>query len=443
MAKKDQEKIASSKLSRASKLVNTGAKVGVNYMKYYAKSLGNKTAAKEQLEEDNAQDIYDAFSELKGGPLKLAQMLSMGDQLLPKAYTQQFAQAQNKVTPLSYPLIRKTFHKAVGKYPEDVFDTFSKTAVNAASIGQVHKGTIGDKTYAIKLQYPGVADSLLSDIKMITPVATRVLGFSKEEIGPYLDEVQSKLLEETDYKQELENSIKITKACKNLEVLAFPKFEKKLSGKRVLPMSWLDGESLGDWIESNPSQKERNQLGQRLWDFYHYQIHEIRMMHADPHPGNFLVTEEGKLGVIDFGCVKELPNDFYESYIKLIQYGEQHDHPEFIAALIELDLYDPNDEEKKRELLLNTFSDMFGLVGKPLFNDRFDFADDSYFKTIFEQGEALSRNTELRGMSARGSGHFIYFNRTYFGLYQLLNQIKAEVNTGEYIKNMIVLKKSA
>jgi predicted unusual protein kinase regulating ubiquinone biosynthesis (AarF/ABC1/UbiB family) len=113
MAKKDQEKIASSKLSRASKLVNTGAKVGVNYMKYYAKSLGNKTAAKEQLEEDNAQDIYDAFSELKGGPLKLAQMLSMGDQLLPKAYTQQFAQAQNKVTPLSYPLIRKTFHKAV------------------------------------------------------------------------------------------------------------------------------------------------------------------------------------------------------------------------------------------------------------------------------------------------------------------------------------------
>jgi predicted unusual protein kinase regulating ubiquinone biosynthesis (AarF/ABC1/UbiB family) len=443
MAKKDQDKIASTKLARAGKLMNAGAKVGVNYMKYYAKSLSNKSAAKDQLEEDNAQDIYNAFSELKGGPLKLAQMLSMGDQLLPKAYTQQFAQAQNKVTPLSYPLIRKTFFKAVGKFPEEVFDTFSNEAVNAASIGQVHKGTIGDKTYAIKLQYPGVADSLLSDIKLITPVATRVLGFSKDEIGPYLDEVQSKLLEETDYKLELESSLKITEACKDLPGIVFPTFEKKLSGKRVLTMSWIDGLSLSDWMKTNPMQAQRNQIGQCLWDFYHYQIHVVRIMHADPHPGNFLITDDGKLGVIDFGCVKEIPTDFYESYIKLIQYGELRDHPEFISALVELDLYDPKDEKKKRELLLNTFSQMFGLVGKPMFKEQFDFGDDSFFKTIYEQGEALSRNSELRGMSARGSNHFIYFNRTYFGLYQLLNQIKAVVNTGDYIKNMLTYKKSA
>ena len=330
---KNQDKIASSKLGRAGKLVSTGTKIGGNYLKHYAKSLTGK-ADRDSLDEDNAKDVYEAFNELKGGPLKLAQMLSMGDQVLPKAYIMQFAQAQNKVKPLSYPLIRKTFKNEVGKYPEDVFDKFSNEAVNAASIGQVHKGRIGDEFFAVKLQYPGVADSLQSDIKMVTPVATKMLGMKKSNIKPYIKEVEQKLMEETDYEAELENALKITKACKHLEGVVFPKFKKKLSGKRVITMSWMDGLSLSDWLETSPNQEQRNKIGQALWDFYQFQMHHVRLMHADPHPGNFIITPDEQLGVIDFGCVKDLPLSFYQSYTKLVQFGTDVRSPFVIVVVV-------------------------------------------------------------------------------------------------------------
>ena len=439
--KKNQDKIAVSKLGRASKLANAGAKVGSNYIKHYAKRLVNK-GSKEELDQDNAKDVYKAFSELKGGPLKMAQMLSLGDQLLPKAYTDQFAQAQNKVTPLSYPLIRKTFKKEVGQYPEDIFKRFTKQAVNAASIGQVHKGSINGKDYAIKLQYPGVADSLKSDINMVAPMAIKMFGLKKSEVATYMEEVESKLLEETNYEQEMSNSHRIISQCGSLKNVVFPEFMPKLSGKRVITMSWIDGQGLADWIKTDPSQKQLNKMGQALWDFYQYQIHELRFMHADPHPGNFIVTPKGDLGVIDFGCIKEIPSDFYKSYIKLLQYGNEMGSKEFRSALIELGLYNPSAPSKERQLILSTFPEMFELVGRPLLQDSFDFSSDDYFKEIYQKGEALSRNSDMRGLSAQGSKHFIYFNRTYFGLYQLLNQLKANINTSNVVMKR-PLKKSA
>ncbi|GAB5540019.1 MAG: hypothetical protein Salg2KO_21220 [Salibacteraceae bacterium] len=97
---------------------------------------------------------------------------------------------------------------------------------------------------------------------------------------------------------------------------------------------------------------------------------------------------------------------------------------------------------KERQLILSTFPEMFELVGRPLLNNSFDFADDTYFKEIYTKGEAMSRNHDLRGLSAQGSRHFIYFNRTYFGLYQLLNQLKATIDTSNVLSPQ-PLKKSA
>lgn len=428
-----QEKITVSKIGRAGKLINTGAKVGVNYMKHYASRLtGN--SSKDNLEEENAKDIYNAFSQLKGGPLKVAQMLSMGDQVLPKAYVKQFEKSQNEVDPLSYPLVRKIIRKAFGKNPESIFDDFSKEAVNAASIGQVHLGFIGKKKYAVKIQYPGVAESLKSDLRLIAPVATQFLGFKKSEIAPYLEEVEAKLMEETDYEQELLNGLRIIKGCRSLEGIVFPDFEKSLSNKRVITMSWIEGLSVKEWLQTNPTQEERNSIGQRLWNFYQHQIHDLKIMHADPHPGNFLIDQKNRLGIIDFGCVKAIPDDFYHSYLNLLKAGMDDMYSlEFQKALISLDLLKSDENESEKALLLDTFAKMFSLVAKPLFSESFDFSDDTYFKQIFEQGEELSKNSEMRAISARGSKHFIYFNRTYFGLYQLLSQIKANVKTGGWL----------
>ena len=221
---KEQTKIPISKVKRASKFVSTGMKVGGNYLKHYAKKAINQEPSAEELNEKNASDIYDALSELKGGALKAAQMLSMDQGVLPKAFAQKFQMAQYSAPPLSYPLIVRTFQKYLNKKPLDIFDSFSKSAVNAASIGQVHKATIGDKMLAVKVQYPGVADSIKNDLRIVKPLAARMMNVSLSELKPYIEEVEGKLLEETDYELELEQSVEISQSCGNLENVIFPHY---------------------------------------------------------------------------------------------------------------------------------------------------------------------------------------------------------------------------
>ena len=152
---KTLDKIPTGKIDRASKLIKTGVKIGGNYVKYYGKKLVNPNTTKDQLNEENATDIYDGLKTLKGSALKVAQMLSMEKNMLPEAYVEKFSLSQFSVPPLSAPLVRKTFKRYWGKYPEEIYDTFSKDSVNAASIGQVHKGSLNGKDLAIKIQYPG------------------------------------------------------------------------------------------------------------------------------------------------------------------------------------------------------------------------------------------------------------------------------------------------
>ena len=258
---KEQDKIPVSKVKRAAKLVTTGAKIGGNYVKYYAKKAVGNEDAKKELDEDNAEDIYSSLSELKGSALKMAQLMSMDKGMMPAAFSEKFAQAQYSAPPLSYPLVVKTFRENFGKSPSELFDTFSKSACNAASIGQVHKATIGDKTFAVKVQYPGVADAVRSDLKLVKPIALKMMGVKEHEIKQYIEEVEHKLLEETDYELELKQSIEAGKACEKLPGVFFPTYYPDLSGKRILTMDWLDGMHMKEFLATNPSQEVKNSIG--------------------------------------------------------------------------------------------------------------------------------------------------------------------------------------
>ncbi|MEL7148396.1 MAG: AarF/UbiB family protein, partial [Bacteroidota bacterium] len=270
---KEQLSIPTSKVQRAAKFVRTGAKVGGNYIKHYTKKLIDPNLSKEELDQDNAEDIYGSLSELKGSALKVAQMLAMDKNLLPQAYQNQFAMAQYSAPPLSYPLVVKTFQQYFGKAPLDIFDEFSKNAVNAASIGQVHAAMLNGKKLAVKIQYPGVANSVTSDLKLVKPFALRLFNLSEKELGQYLQEVESKLLEETDYELELRRSTDITKACAHLDNLVFPNYYPEYSSERIITMDWVDGQHLKEFLQHNPSQEARQKIGQALWDFYDHQVH--------------------------------------------------------------------------------------------------------------------------------------------------------------------------
>lgn len=429
---KELNKMPTTKVQRATRFLKTGVKVGGNYVKHYSKKLLDPSMTKEALHNDNATDIYDALSELKGSALKVAQMMSMDKNLLPKAYNERFTMAQYSAPPLSYPLVVKTFKQFFNQGPLEIFETFTQNAKNAASIGQVHQATIGDKTYAVKIQYPGVADSVTSDLRIVRPVALRLLNISEKELDHYMSEVEEKLLEETDYVLEINRSEEISQACAHIEDLVFPTYYKDLSSPRIITMDWLDGMHLKEFMASNPTEEERNRVGQALWDFYDYQIHQLKKVHADPHPGNFIIQPNGKLGVIDFGCIKVIPEDFYTNYFALIKKDMLVDEDELNRIFYELEFLSESDSDSERSFFSGVFKEMIRLLGAPFHHDEFDFGDDDYFQQIFDLGERISNAKEFRkSKQARGSRHGLYINRTYFGLYNILHDLKAKVKTNK------------
>ncbi len=429
------DSIPTGKVSRATQLVKTGVKVGGNYLKYYGEKLVDSSVTKDKLNQENAADIYDGLKNLKGSALKVAQMLSMEKNIMPKAYVEQFSLAQFSVPPLSAPLVRKTFHRYFGEYPEDLYDAFNANSVAAASIGQVHQATKDGKKLAVKIQYPGVAGSISSDLALVKPVAMKMFNIKGKDSDKYFKEVEGKLLEETDYVLEVEQSIQITEACGHIPHLKFPKYYKDLSNERIITMDWMDGVHLSEFTKENTDLELANTLGQALWDFYMYQIHELRQVHADPHPGNFLVSDAGELITIDFGCIKKVPDSFYTPYFELAK-PENIDNPAiFEEKLYALEILKEEDSEAEKVFFSKLFHEMLSLFTQPFHQEVFDFSDTTFFGKIAELSDTYSKDTELRKMNGnRGSKHFLYMNRTFFGLYNLLNDLGATVQINQYKK---------
>tara|TARA_B100001248_G_scaffold224619_1_gene181886 strand:+ start:408 stop:1721 length:1314 start_codon:yes stop_codon:yes gene_type:complete len=424
---KSIDRIPTSKLQRASKLVSTGAKVGVNYIKYYGEKISKtKEIAKENLNKNNAEDIYGGLKQLKGSALKVAQMLSMEKNLLPRVYVEKFSLAQFSVPPLSSPLVVKTFKKYFGKAPEIIFDEFDANSVNAASIGQVHKAKKNGKALAVKIQYPGVADSIKSDLALVKPIALRMFNIKPKGAEKYFKEVEDKLTEETDYCLEIEQSQEIAKACAHIPNILFPKYYAHLSSNRILTMDFMNGVHLSEFAKKNKDSKKSNQLGQALWDFYMHQIHNLRKVHADPHPGNFLINDEAQLIALDFGCMKTIPNDFYIPYFELADKSIMDNPKLFTEKLYELEILTAVDSHEETSFFKEMFHELLSVFTLPFQSKVFDFSDPEFFGKIGDIAERYSQNTELKKLNnTRGSKHFIYMNRTFFGLYNLMFDLKA------------------
>jgi|TARA_B110000240_G_scaffold192172_1_gene235908 predicted unusual protein kinase regulating ubiquinone biosynthesis (AarF/ABC1/UbiB family) len=425
---KKASSIPITKIQRASKLFSTGAKVGVNYLKYYGdKITKTEEDAREKLNKNNAEDIYDSLKDLKGSPLKVAQMLSMEKSILPRAYVEKFSLAQFSVPPLSEALVLKTFKKSFGKFPSEIYEKFDVKAYNAASIGQVHKAEREGKKLAVKIQYPGVSDSIKSDLALLKPFVIRMFKMKGKTSDEYFFEVQDKLLEETDYILEVKQSQEIVDACSHIPNIAFPNYYPELSSKQIITMDWMKGIHLSEYTNSNPAQEKSNKIGQALWDFFMFQIHNLKKVHADPHPGNFLISEDQTLIALDFGCMKTIPLSFYTPYFELARVDTLADKKLFEEKMFELEILSNEDSKEEYEFFSGMFHEMLSIFTQPFHVETFDFSDPKFFGSIAEFSERYAKNTELRSYNAsRGSKHFIYMNRTFFGLYNLMFDLKAK-----------------
>lgn len=421
-------------MERVAKLVTTGVKVGGNYLKYYGEKVVNPNLTKDKLHENNAADIYDGLKELKGSALKVAQMLSMEKNLLPQSYVEKFSLSQFSVPPLSAPLVRKTFKTYFKKYPEELFDDFQSDSINAASIGQVHKAKKGGLDLAVKIQYPGVRESISTDIALVKPIAIRMFNLQGTS-DEYFEEVEDKLTEETDYQLELEQSEIVRKQCELIPYLKFPKYYAEFSSDKIITMDWMNGIHLSEFCKSETMQEKRDKVGQTLWNFYMFQIHKLKKFHADPHPGNFLVDQEANLIAIDFGCMKAIPESFYTPYFEVSTPSALQDETYFKAKLAELEILKSTDTQKEIDFFTQMFHELLTVFTEPIHKEEFDFSDPVFFGKIASLSEKFANDKQLRKMNGnRGSKHFIYVNRTFFGLYNLMFDIKAKIKVNDFEK---------
>ena len=198
-------------------------------------------------------------------------------------------------------------------------------------------------------------------------------------------------------------------------------------------MDWMEGKHLSEFAVSNTDREAANKVGQTLWDFYMYQMHHLKAVHADPHPGNFLVSAANDLIAIDFGCIKRIPDSFYIPYFELAQ-RHHLDNPEFFKEkMYELEILRKDDSIEDTTFFTALFYEMLSLFTAPFNEEEFDFSDKDFWNKISQLSEKYSKDTNLRKMNGnRGSKHFLYMNRTFFGLYNLLHDLKAKVHVNRY-----------
>ena len=233
-------------------------------------------------------------------------------------------------------------------------------------------------------------------------------------------------------------AISVSKACSHIPNLKFPEYYPELSSSKILTMSWMEGEHLSEFTSHNTDREKGNQIGQALWDFYMFQIHALKQVHADPHPGNFLIDKDSNLIAIDFGCIKNIPEDFYIPYFELASIENLNNPILFEEKLYQLEILRSDDDAETVVFFKKLFHDLLSLFSLPLHSDTFDFSDTSFFSKMAKMGEEFAKDTQLRKMNGnRGSKHFLYINRTFFGLYNLLHDLKANIDTNNFSKYIL------
>lgn len=422
----------SSKYERGKIFARTGIRVGTNYAKHYLKRSMKRNGEKAKVDDElndlhgeNAREVFKEFSKLRGTALKIAQSLSMDQGLMPEAYTEVLSQAQYKVPPINKALVRTIIKRELGDYPEKIFDKFEPEAFAAASIGQVHRAWLKDgRKVAVKIQYPNVRDTINTDLRMARLLLKRII--KGDNLDQYIDEVAERLMEETDYQHEGKQIERFAQHY-NTERYVTPRWIKELSTQKVLTMSFVEGRHMKEFLAENPSQERRNHFGQLMWDFFHDQIKSKGPIHADTHPGNFLFLENGKLGIIDFGCVKSFPTRFYYDYLKLLPLHMEQDLEQIRELYIDLEMLHRNPKNPEKEEEFFKFCKQYGdAFSEPYLGDQFDFGDESYRERMNYYAQELPMWNE-----ARGSRHFLYSTRVHLGLYSLLMRLKAQIDTAE------------
>lgn len=327
------------RLSRRAHIYGVAAKVASRYAPLAVPALGDRRrqAIASRAHERGARDLHGAAVHLRGGFLKLGQFASARPDLLPDPYVRELSKLQDRVPPAPSAVIRRTIAEDVKPVPE-LFASFDHHSASAASLAQVHQAVLHDgKKVAVKVQYPRVRELVPEEAKDTTRILDLVSHIVKGVDLPTIARaLERNLLNEIDYEQEADFIEAFQANFADEPSVEIPGVHRSLSRGRVLVMDWVEGENLARALASAPKQEKEEAL-RILVDAYLKQILVDGLLHADPHPGNFLwQSDQRRLGMVDFGACEHIPTATRLALHELYGAGMELDLPRIGEALHEL-----------------------------------------------------------------------------------------------------------
>jgi len=408
--------IPKGKIKRTYSSGKIAVKMGTNQLGFMVKrpflSKTNQEQYRDMKDAKNAKILFSGLSLLRGTALKAAQMMSLESDYIPESMRKELEKSYNQVPPINRALVRKIIHNSFNTGPENIFKSFDSKAFAAASLGQVHlAATDNNEKLAVKIQYPDISKTIANDINLLKTVLRPLPEYSV--IKTALEEVKVVLLNETKYEKEAQHIEFFRKHLKNTDVL-IPKVHHDLTTQHVLSMTYMDGQMLNKWLETNPDQESKNQIAQTLHNIFIEGFYELNQIHADPHPGNFLVTDELKIGLLDFGCVRAFNTDFVKLYQRFIQIGSQNDKSEYLDLLIEMKLITPELNSDVKDKMVDLFMEIGSWFSAPFKEEEFDFGKNPDF---MEKGRKIGMQMrQFRKHINDITPEFIFLDRTRYGL---------------------------
>lgn len=421
-------KASSGALHRGFRLGKLGLSLTGSYLGYQAQNLflsqEKRRDRRRRFQTQSSRRLRKELGSLKGAAMKLGQLLSLQTQALPEEAIAELANLQMHAPAMHPTLARAQFRSSLGKNPEDVFSSFEAEPFAAASLGQVHNAlTRAGEKVAVKIQYPAIRAAIENDLKLLrsATLPVRLTGHAPADI---IDEIQRGFLEEIDYLQEARNLEHFRQELQGFDYLTIPKVYSEFTSECVLTMSFVEGETLSAFLQKKISQTVRDLIGTRLVELFYTQLHRLRRLHADHHPGNYLFQPDGRIGLVDFGCVKRINFDASALIRGVVSRIWRKGDRE--AALVLRLVFGADVPYARARKMLPTLEVMAGILhpeGKGA-DPLVDFGKGQSLQVL---GRALTE--ALRNKAT--NPEFAFISRAELGLYSLLHQLKARVNVKE------------
>ena len=369
--------------SAFSRFMKMGSMVGRVGFSMFAERTANLFLSKDSRERrnlefwmKNGERILDTLGNLKGGAMKIGQMLSLQEGILPPELLEIIRLLQKKAPSLSFGLMKGVIEADLPGY-KNIFHTIEEIPYASASIGQVHKGTLKDgRVVAIKIQYPEIDRIIQSDLKNLKVLFKILLSnFLKMDLEKIWEEVSHQLVDELDYQKELKNQKEFIDYFQKYDIIKIPQPIEYASSKRVFTSEFLTGLDVHDIKEQKITQELKNLWGENLFRLFLIQLLDFKMIHSDPNMGNYSFLDDGKVILYDFGSVKRIPVDLGNSLRKLLLSIKKKDFNSIPTHLKEIGIYRSNGNKISMETVSYVLD-----VFRPI------FANDNY---RFEQGKNI------------------------------------------------------